>query len=617
MAYVKVAYRKNADSLIKYVFKEKAPDDPAHGEDCPPNEQGAKNAFEAVRDLHKVKEGIQALHVIQSWSPEESKKLTAEHMNKMGQELAGRYFEGHQYLVVTHTHDDHHHNHIVVNSTHTDTGKRVTNKKKHLYKLRDISDNICRENGLSVIDGEAKQRRENMPDRAQKIDRYNGNSYIRAMKDKAQFARHYATNFDEYAGYLDALGVHLRIKDKTITYFYEDKAKGKRGDKLGREFTKEGLGDAFKRNHELFSARPELRARIRSEFERASGAGRSTLGASGGVLLDGRDDARHRPNDVQAYTKSSRAYGDRSTPSDDKLRNSIIPIEAIRHARTANILEYCVRNKIGLMTNERGKRALQGRPHVELEETTWTNTRNKTKGTAIELVATHGNLTYLQSIAKINNTPSLLELETHFGPASRKFTSFHVPRRHEAAYPAAIERLGRFLTSFGTNPGVGEALLMSDQARVRRNGAIRLYPKGDNKNSLEFVEDEFEKWQPKRRGRFKTPFHSSRGSGETVVLFTDPKQYIQKRGKELFADRKRNDGILVLMEPNEDRVADYLKSNPHVKTIEIVTTSPSKPAQGELDFFGNLKSKLTGLEVKVHFTGQERALTRRGLELSI
>lgn len=126
MAYVKVKYHPAASQLIKYVFSEKKPDDPAHGENCPAEEEGAKGVFQAIREHFNAKDGIQAIHVIQSWGPDESKKLTAEHINKMGQDLASRYFEGHQYLVVTHTHAEHRHNHIIVNSVHMDTGKRIT-----------------------------------------------------------------------------------------------------------------------------------------------------------------------------------------------------------------------------------------------------------------------------------------------------------------------------------------------------------------------------------------------------------------------------------------------------------------------------------------------------------
>ncbi len=83
MAYVKVAYRKNADKLIQYCFNEKKPDDLVHASECPDDEDGAKRAFEAVRNVHRVASGYQAVHVIQSWSPEESRKATPAQFNKM------------------------------------------------------------------------------------------------------------------------------------------------------------------------------------------------------------------------------------------------------------------------------------------------------------------------------------------------------------------------------------------------------------------------------------------------------------------------------------------------------------------------------------------------------
>ena len=617
MAYVKVRYRESASKLIQYCFDEKKPEDPVQAQECPDDEEGAKRAFEAVRNVHRVTSGYQAVHVIQSWSPDESKKLTPAMVNKMGEAMASRYFEGHQFLVVTHSHDAHLHNHIIVNTVAFETGKRITNKKRHLYKLRNISDDVCRENGLSVIDGDAKERRAHMPDRVDRIERYNGNSYIYAMKDKAAFARHYATGFDEYTAYLKELGVQLRIKDKSITYFYEDKKKGKRGDKLGREFTREGLEKAFEKNHELFSARPDLRAKIREEFAHSGGNIRHTIGDSGDALLDGHRDSSGQSKDFTAYTKSSRPIGDRSRPSDGKLRDGIIPIEAIRRARSANVLEYCARHKIELMHNDKGQTVLKGREHVVVGADGWSNTKNRTKGTAIEFAAVHGNLSYLQAIASINRMPALLELEKSFGEVKRKFTSFHVPRRNEMSYPDGLKHLTHFLNSFGAKQDMADLLLRSDQVSVRKSGVIRFLGKGDTRNSLDFVPDNDGKWAQSRRGRTTKPFYSSRGSGQSAVIFSDPKEFIQKRGVDLFSNRRRKDGILVLLEPNPEVVEQYVKDNPHVKELELVTRSPSKPAQGELDFFGNLKSRLQGLGVNVRVTGFEKALTRRGPEIEL
>ena len=66
MAYVKVRYRESASKLIQYCFDEKKPDDPVQAQECPDDEEGAKRAFEAVRNVHRVTSGYQAVHVIQS-----------------------------------------------------------------------------------------------------------------------------------------------------------------------------------------------------------------------------------------------------------------------------------------------------------------------------------------------------------------------------------------------------------------------------------------------------------------------------------------------------------------------------------------------------------------------
>ena len=617
MAYLKVKYHKDANTLIHYNFEGLEPDDPVHAERCVDDEEGAKKAFQATREGSKTKGELQAIHVIQSWSPEESQKLTREHVNTMGQALAAKYFEGHQYLVFTHSHDAHLHNHIVVNPINLDTGKRMRDQFVHISNLRGINDQICRENGLSVINRDANDRRERMPDLVQKIERFNGNSYIYAMKDKADFARKYATSFDEYAGYLRGMGVTLRIKDKSITYFYEDKQKGKRGDKFGRDYTKDGLEQGFKRNHQMFAAHPELRARIRGEFERVARGHDPIVGGSGDVFSNEKYDSIGQGKDFKTYTASKRAYGDRSSPSDDKLRNSVIPIAAIRHARNANLLEYCEHHKIALGIDEHGKKVLKGREHIVIEDRQWFNTKNKTQGSALEFAAVHGNLTYLQAIARVNKTPGLLELEQVFGPQARKFTSFYIPRPRQADYPKAIERMGRFLTSFGSRHEMADVILHSGQGEVQKSGIVSLFPKGDVKNSLDFTENAQGGWSNKRRGKFTTPFFSGSGTGKNAVIFTDPRQYIEKRGPDLFSDRHRKDGILALMEPNAGLVENYLKTNPHVKELELVSKSPSKPLEGELDFFNNLKTRMSGIGVTVRLTEFEKALTRKGPELGL
>jgi len=166
MAIVKIKWNKSASDTLGYVLGEREAGDPVDSRDCSPEKEAAVNEFEAVRSLATTQTRNEAIHVIQSWSPDESKRLSRDDVNAMGMKLAGDYFKGHQFLVVTHSHGEHLHNHIVVNPVNLETGRRIANKKAHLYNLRRANDAICAEKGLSVLPPDAIGRARGLPDRA-------------------------------------------------------------------------------------------------------------------------------------------------------------------------------------------------------------------------------------------------------------------------------------------------------------------------------------------------------------------------------------------------------------------------------------------------------------------
>jgi hypothetical protein len=134
---------------------------------------------------------------------------------------------------------------------------------------------------------------------------------------------------------------------------------------------------------------------------------------------------------------------------------------------------------------------------------------------------------------------------------------------------------------------------------------------------VDFVEEDDGKWTKRKRGPVTTPFHSSKGTGKSMVVFGDPRDYIEKRGAELFADRQRKHSILALLDPNPQHVEDHVRKNPHIKEVELVARDKQKPTPHELDLFGNLKSRLQGIGVNVKLTDFERALARSGPEIEL
>ena len=95
--------------------------------------------------------GVQGYHLVQSFQTGE---VTPDQCHALGLELARRLLaEGYQMVVCTHLNTDQYHNHIVWNSVNSITGKKYHIGEPDLYlSIRRISDELCRENGLSVID---------------------------------------------------------------------------------------------------------------------------------------------------------------------------------------------------------------------------------------------------------------------------------------------------------------------------------------------------------------------------------------------------------------------------------------------------------------------------------
>ncbi len=103
----------------------------------------------AVKRKYGERGKVVAYHGYQSFKTDE---LTPEQCHKIGIETARRMWgKDYQVLVTTHLNTDNLHNHFVVNSISFKDGKKFRNQISQHYDLREISDAICKEHGLSVL----------------------------------------------------------------------------------------------------------------------------------------------------------------------------------------------------------------------------------------------------------------------------------------------------------------------------------------------------------------------------------------------------------------------------------------------------------------------------------
>ncbi|MBQ6331542.1 MAG: relaxase/mobilization nuclease domain-containing protein [Clostridia bacterium] len=103
----------------------------------------------AVKRKYGERGKVIAYHGYQSFKADE---LTPEQCHAIGIETAKRMWgKDYQVLVTTHLNTDNLHNHFVVNSVSFRDGKKFRNHISQHFELREISDTICREQGLSVL----------------------------------------------------------------------------------------------------------------------------------------------------------------------------------------------------------------------------------------------------------------------------------------------------------------------------------------------------------------------------------------------------------------------------------------------------------------------------------
>jgi len=110
----------------------------------------SKNEYELITGRKAGTNDVIAYQIRQSFKPGE---VTPEEANRIGYETAMRWTKGkHAFIVATHTDKAHIHNHIVYNSTTLDAGHKYKNFFFSATALRRLSDMICLEHGLSVIE---------------------------------------------------------------------------------------------------------------------------------------------------------------------------------------------------------------------------------------------------------------------------------------------------------------------------------------------------------------------------------------------------------------------------------------------------------------------------------
>lgn len=185
-----------------------------------------------------------AYQVRQSFKPGE---ITPEEANKIGYEFASRFLKGqHAFLVATHTDKKHIHNHIIWNSTTIDCTGKFRDFLKSGKAVRTLSDIICIEHGLSVIE-KPKQKSSLSYNKwlGEDAHKPSNRDYVRDVIDKVLSEK--PKDFSDFlfrmqrAGFKTKCGAH-------ITFSHSNFKRNIRMDSLGKGYSEADIRAVIERN---------------------------------------------------------------------------------------------------------------------------------------------------------------------------------------------------------------------------------------------------------------------------------------------------------------------------------------------------------------------------------
>ena len=195
----------------------------------------AKRQYISATGRVRGTDDVIAYHVRQSFRPGE---ITAEEANRLGVEFANRFTKGkHAFIVCTHIDKSHIHNHIIWSAVNLDCDRKFRNFWGSTKAVRRLSDTICIENGLSIVENpkpHGKSYNKWLGDQAKPSHR----ELLRACIDNA-LAQHPA-NLDELLKLLQESGCEVSRRGKSYRLKLLEWDKVARLESLGEGY---GLGD--------------------------------------------------------------------------------------------------------------------------------------------------------------------------------------------------------------------------------------------------------------------------------------------------------------------------------------------------------------------------------------
>ena len=177
---------------------------------------------------------IIARHVIQSFDVGE---VSPELAHEIGKQFADEILDGkYEYVLTTHIDKGHVHNHLIFNAVDFVDHHAYKSYKKIYYDMREASDRLCKENGLSVIppsQGKGMSYKEY-------TEAKRGTSWKQKLKQTIDRNIIMAKDYDEFLKLMQDAGYEIK-PGKYISFRAEGQERFTRAKTIGENYTEERI----------------------------------------------------------------------------------------------------------------------------------------------------------------------------------------------------------------------------------------------------------------------------------------------------------------------------------------------------------------------------------------
>ncbi len=191
------------------------------------------SSMKDTKDYYSKNDGVLAYHGYQSFKEGE---VTADIAHEIGVKFAEEMFKDYEVVVATHQNTSHIHNHFIINSVSFKTGKKYNNNRTNLAKLRQISDLLCEEYGLSSLDEDIGYKNTY---KHKVID----NDYYKTLKDDLDNVISYSVTLKQVIDRMKLLGYKSYSRNGVITIYRDGYDKVRIEKAFGNDYSKDGINE--------------------------------------------------------------------------------------------------------------------------------------------------------------------------------------------------------------------------------------------------------------------------------------------------------------------------------------------------------------------------------------